>query len=506
MTKQMKKNSEPAVSGTDPKKDKAGPALEFRGGWITAFIPVIIFLFFCVLYFTIFKAFEMYALAMGAFVALMIGALFVRKGQYDAFWEAVYAGIREAVPLAVLLFVIGLFSELIKTSHISSGFVWLAGSLGLSGGLFTAFVFLAGCIISSATGSSIGTMFTCFPIFYPAGVLLGSNPAILAGAIVSSAIFGDNLAPISDTTIISAATQEYTRKEGFADVGGCVASRLKYSLAAGAISFVLFALLGGGGTAGTGAAQILSQNMDPKTLIMLIPVAVMLMVSIQTRNIYKAITLGTVLGTAIALGFGIFGLEQVISVSDGVPAGFLTGGIRNMMPTVTLVLSVYGIMGILNAAGALDKITDAILNSSLGKTAAGAEIAMMLGITFTTLIFGGVTSASMTTFGKVQNEIGKRVGLHPYRRANLLDGFANSIAVAVPFLSVFVFLGALLSKGYDFVEPLSLVQVSSGMFYSIMLFIVLLFSIFTGWGRQFEGEEGVPQTEAQYSKEQILIQ
>ena len=42
--------------------------LEFKGGMVVAFLPVCIFLFFCVLYFIIYKAFEMHALAMGAFV------------------------------------------------------------------------------------------------------------------------------------------------------------------------------------------------------------------------------------------------------------------------------------------------------------------------------------------------------------------------------------------------------------------------------------------------------
>jgi Na+/H+ antiporter NhaC len=130
---------------------------------------------------------------------------------------------------------------------------------------------------------------------------------------------------------------------------------------------------------------------------------------------------------------------------------------------------------------------------------------MMLGISFTTLIFGGVTSASMTTFGKVQNEIGKRVGLHPYRRANLLDGFANAIVLVIPFLSVFVFLGALLSEGYDFIAPLTLTQVSSGMIYCMMLFLVLLFSIITGWGRQFEGSEGKAVSKPQEHTKQSAV-
>ncbi|MFB3164557.1 Na+/H+ antiporter NhaC family protein [Neobacillus sp. 179-J 1A1 HS] len=471
--------------------------LEFRGGWGTAFIPVVIFLFFCILYFIVFKAFEMYALAMGAFVALMVGSVLVKKGNYDRFWDSVYDGVKEAVPITILLFVIGMFSALIKATNISAGFVWLADSLGVDGGLFTAFTFLAVCVISTATGSSIGTMFTCFPIFYPAGVLLGCDPAILAGAIVSASIFGDNLAPISDTTIISAGTQEYTKKQGFADIGGCVATRLKYSLVAGVISFVLFWIFGGGGTTGAGAAEILEKNMNPTTLVMLVPVAVMLIVAIKTRNIYKAITVGILLGTITGLAFNLLTFDNVISVKDGAPAGFLTGGISSMMATVTLVISVYGIMGVLNGAGVLEKVTNGILNSKMGQTVRGAEFAMMLGISFTTLIFGGVTSASMTTFGKVQNEIGKRVGLHPYRRANLLDGFANAIVLVIPFLSVFVFLGALLSDGYDFIKPLTLTQVSSGMIYCMMLFLVLLFSIITGWGRQFEGTDGKPVSNPQ---------
>lgn len=466
--------------------------LEFKGGWGMSFIPIVVFLFFCVLYFIVFKAFEMYALAMGAIVGLLVGAIFTKKGNYAKFWDSVYSGVKESVPIGILLFVIGIFSALVKSTNVSAGFVWLADKLSINGGLFTAFTFIAVCIIATATGSSIGTMFTCFPIFYPAGVLMGSNPAMLAGAIVSAAVFGDNLAPISDTTIISAATQEYTKRDGFADVGGCVTSRLRYSIVGGVISFFLFWLLGGGGTVGAGGADILAQHMDPRPLIMLIPVAIMLFVAVKTRDIYIASSVGIVVGTITALAFGLITFDKVISVADGTPQGFLTSGISGMMGTVTLVMSVYGIMGVLNAAGALDKITDGILNSKLGHTVRGAELSMMIGICLTTLLFGGVTSASMATFGKVQNEIGKRAGLHPYRRSNLLDGFANSLPVVVPFLSAFVFIGALLSQGYDFVAPLSITQISSGMIYCMVLFFVLLFSVLTGWGRTFEGPEGKP--------------
>src|SRR5690606_6786117 len=99
----------------------------------------------------------------------------------------------------------------IKVTDVSSGFVWLASTIGVGSATFTLFTFVAVCVISMSTGSSIGTMFTAFPIFYPAGVLIGADPTLLAGAIISGAVFGDNIAPISDTSIISASTQRSSR-------------------------------------------------------------------------------------------------------------------------------------------------------------------------------------------------------------------------------------------------------------------------------------------------------
>lgn len=73
-----------------------------------------------------------------------------------------------------------------------------------------------------ATGSGFGTISTMSFILYPAGILLGSNPAVLAGAILSGAAVGDNIAPVSDTAIIASSSQEYQNREGVADIGSTV--------------------------------------------------------------------------------------------------------------------------------------------------------------------------------------------------------------------------------------------------------------------------------------------
>ncbi len=273
--------------------------LVFRGDKIAlSLIPVVIYVIFCMVLFIGFKAFNMEALAVGGFIALLVGGIFAKS--YTKYWESAISGISSitSVSVVVILLLVGMFSQLIKTCGLSGGFVWIANEIGMKGGMFAAFTFLATCIVSTATGSSIGTMFIAFPIYYPAGLILGGNEMLLAGAIVSGAIFGDNLAPISDTTIASSSSQQF--KDGRpADIGGVVSSRLKYALVAGVISIVLFAVLGGmGGTYEGGSIDAVA---NPASLVMLIPVIIMLFVSTKTRNIYLGILVGLVLGTIVGL-------------------------------------------------------------------------------------------------------------------------------------------------------------------------------------------------------------
>lgn len=456
-----------------------------------AFVPVAIFLAMCALFFVVFKAFDMSALAMSGVVALLIGAVFARN--YSAFWDAVMRGIGSptSVAIVVILLVIGMFSELIKVTNVSSGFVWIGDSIGVGGGAFTAFAFITVCLVSMATGSSIGTMFTAFPIFFPAGVLLGADPTFLAGAIISGAIFGDNLAPISDTTIISSSTQKFRRKQGVADIAGVVSSRARYALTAAAISALIFLVLGGGSaTPAADGSSILAEAANPASLIMLVPVAIMLAAAFVTRDIFKAITVGLVLGSVTGLLFNLITPSQIIGVTDGAPSGFLVEGVAHMLGTVALVISVFGIMGVLNEAGVLDRVVDSLRRGRLARTPRGAEAAIGLGISATTLLFGGVNSASMLTFGPVADEIGSRVNLHPYRRANVMDCFAMGISCVLPLLSAFLFIGALLTEGYKGVPALPATQIFLGTLYPLVLTLVMIVAVWTGWGRRFEGEGG----------------
>lgn len=468
--------------------------LEFRGSWMFSLVPLAVFLISCILFFVVFKVFDMEALAMGGFVGLLLGSLFAKSsGKY---WDSVMAGIGDpnSICIVVILLVIGIFSKLMAASGVSQGFVWLADVIGMKGGIFTAFTFLATCLITTATGSSIGTLFTAFPILYPAGILLGSNPGILAGAILSGAVFGDNLAPISDVTIASSSTQIFKNRTGAADIAGVVSYRVKYALIAGTVSVILFAVFGGGGNVVDGAKDILQANMNPSGLWMLLPVAVLLGVSIATRDIFKSVIAGIVSGCIIGLAVGVFTPETIFSVKDGAIGGFVYTGFKSMMGIGVFCIALFGVRGILEDSGTMERLIKAIENSSLSSTVKGTELLIMLGTIITTALLGGVTSASVLTFGTIANEIGGKKSIHPYRRANLLSGFANSLPAIIPFISAFIFISATviepMSQEFSYIPSITPGAISSGCFYPIVLFFVLLGSILSGWDVIFEGEDG----------------
>jgi Na+/H+ antiporter NhaC len=470
--------------------------LEFRGSNYLSLVPLIIFAVFCVLFFVVFKVFEMDTLAMGGVVSLIAGSL-LSKNQ-SRYWDAVLKGMCSdmAGTIALILLVVGVFTKMMSYGNVAQGFVWLGSNLGLHGAWFCVFTFVATCIIATATGTSIGTLFSCFPILFPSGVLLGADPLFLAGAILSGAIFGDNIGPRSDTTIASAATQSYTNREGVADIAGVVSSRLGYALLGAAIAVIGFYFFGGTPIESAEAQALLQEYSNPKGLIMLIPVVILLTIAVINRNIYISITWGIITGTIVGLVSGVLTPANIISVQEGSLTGFLYGGVQSMLGTVVYLYGVFGIMGVLQESGTLNRIIQKLINSKFAKSVAGTEFIIGLGIVISSTCLGSANGPAIIMFGPVANELGKTKKLHPYRRANLLDGIAGTIPVIIPFTSAFIFIVIAcvndLRKTYSFIEAVNPMQLSYATLHCLGLLVAFFIAIVYGWGRRYEGPNGEP--------------
>ncbi len=157
---------------------------------------------------SILKGSGMNSLLWGCFVSLLVmGILCVAEKLYtlNGVIDEMFAGAAGMLPIAFILlfgFTMGTTVKALDTgNYLSSIF------LGhLSPALLPMLVFIVSCLISFATGTSMGTMAIMSVIALPMALNLGVSVPLTAGALFGGSIFGDHTSPISDTTIMSCST------------------------------------------------------------------------------------------------------------------------------------------------------------------------------------------------------------------------------------------------------------------------------------------------------------
>lgn len=463
--------------------------VKFRIGTLGAFIPPIALVIGSIYFFVGKQVFDLTALAVAGFIGIFIASWLTRN--QSRFWNAAIAGVstKTAATLFVLMLMVGLLSQMLKDTGVSDGFIWLAQALNISSAPFAMLTFLVTGAIALATGSSIGTMFTMFPIMYTAGVAIGAEPVLLAGAILSGAIFGDNLAPISDTTVVSATTQRYRRRAGLADVGGVVRSRLRYSLPAALLTAIAF-LIAGTVMASSSDQAVIEAEGDPTGLWMLLAVAALLIVAFTKKDIYLAVGIGLVVGTITALVTGLVDLPGIIGAAEGAPVGYLVTGFAGMLPLIGLLVAIFAMIGIIEASGVFDRIVASLLSQPRFQTVRGAEVAMGASGLLCTVALAGLNGPGIAFAGSLTDKIGSAAGLHPYRRSNVMDCFAM-VGTVVPIVSSFLLIASVGTQGYEGIPALSIFTIVGAAFYPFALALVMIFAIVTGWGRRYEGPDGI---------------
>ena len=463
--------------------------LQFRGGLPVVALAPVIFIAGAILNLLFLQVFDITALVAAGFVGLIITALLAR--QYSRYWDSALSGITSpaSVNLLLILLAVSLISALLEKTHVSSGFIWLAGQLGVGGSLFVPVTFLLVCLVAAATGSSLGTLFTAFPVFYPAGLELGASPALLAGAILSGCLFGDNIAPISDSTIVSATTQVFRNRKGTAEVGEIVKTRLKYSLTAAAIAVIGFAIASAVLTASDEVAAVDTSAGDPSTLFMLIPIALLLAIAIWKRNIFLAVSIGVISGVFVGLVSGNLTWSGIVSAGEENSAsGFLAEGIANMLPLMGLSIVVFAMIGTFQVSGLFDWIVSSLENIGVSQSPVKAELFIFGGSILTTGIFASINGPAMLMFGPLADRVGAAANIHPYRRSNVMDCGALGLGSAMPVVSTFLLIASQLTSSAG--GGVSALVIFTACFYPLALTLTMLFAVLTGWGRAFEGSNG----------------
>ncbi len=402
--------------------------------------------------------------------------------------ETVIGGMSQPIVMIMVMawLLAGVFGSVMNASGFIEGLVWTAAKLGVAGAGFVVASFLICGIVSTATGTSLGTVLLCAPLLYPAGVLLSAHPPALIGAILGGAVFGDNISPVSDTTIASATTQG-------ADLGGVVRSRLKYAFIAATLAVVGYALTGGGvqvaGSQSSGAAAP-SLVGDPRGLPMLIAPAVALALLLQRRHLIQGLMAGIGAAVVLGLGLGLLAPSQIIGIdADNLIAnGLILEGMERGLGVSILTILLMGLVAGIEATGVLDRIV--AFAGERTHSAQGTEL----------WIFGTVTAVgflimhsavSILVVGKFAADTGKAYGITRYRRANILDMTVCTFPFLVPFFIPVVLAASTTQAGEAFGVPrVSLIETGLYNFHSWALLLVVIISIVSGFGRE---EADVPE-------------
>lgn len=459
--------------------------LEFYGGTWVAFLPFIIFIVLIILTTFIWQSISDGALWVPAFAAILIPFFFAKDKRHYA--DAVIDGMasREAIIPVVCWIFAGVFSRILRMSGLANGIAGVAASIGVGPTAFAVIVFLGSALFATASGTGFGTIAAGMGVLYPAGVALGASPSLLAGVIISGAAFGDNLAPISDTTICSATSQGV-------DVPGVVRSRLKYALAAGGITIICTIIYGMINNTGI-STEATSYEFDPITLVMLIPVIITIIIAIKSGDIIIATSVGIVLGCLTACVCGLFDFIQIDAESD-IPAvlavhgdaaaldrvvdGVIYTGISSMLQVCILALLLFGSISIMREGQG-----DVMLLNSLEKIARGpksAEGTISVMVIVLSAIMGLNAPAILAVGASFAKPLSKKYGISPYRTANLMDAQSNTLAYCLPWTPAMVYT---LGFAADSAAPLTAVEIIPCVFYVFAMLVVMTVSIFTGTGR-----------------------
>jgi Na+/H+ antiporter NhaC len=408
-------------------------------------------------------------------LSLCLGLILAKDKR--AFSESLLAGMSQ--PVVMIMIMAWILASIIGVLMGLTGFVealtWGASELKLGHAMFVVAVFFVCVLVSVSTGSSFGTILICGPLLFPAGGLLGVHLATLAGAIIGGATFGDCIAPVSDTTIASAISQD-------ADIGGTVKTRLKYVLPAGAIAIVMYAI-----SAGMRSGELLhlppEMKANPLALIMIIVPLVIIYLLLNKGHLFHGLFAGLIVGVITALTFGLLPPEKLLSLdlNNFRATSFIIDGINRAVGISFFTILLMGLVSSIKASGLLERLAN--FSSEKIESARQAE-AWILGSTGLIVLFTAHSVVAVLTASEFVRQAGERMNINKYRRANLMGLIVCTFPFILPYFIPVILMSGTTLSGADFnIATVSPLEVGLHNFLSWSLMMVTLFAVVSGYGR-----------------------
>ncbi|MGD8536725.1 MAG: Na+/H+ antiporter NhaC [Candidatus Aminicenantes bacterium] len=412
-----------------------------------AFIPVVFLVIALSVTIGIFKLSPHIPLIAAAAVAACVAV--IHKHPWKEIQDGMVHGITLAMSAILILMVVGTMIGTWILGGVVPTMIFY-GLKVLSPGIFLLATLIICSIVSLGTGSSWSTAGTVGVALVGVGQGLGIPVAMIGGAIISGAYFGDKMSPLSDTTNLAPAV---AGTDLFSHIRHMV-----YTTAPGyVLCIILYGLIGtrfAGGVLETGKVEtILSTiklNFFVHPILLLPPLLVIVMV-VKKIPPLPALLAGTLLGGIFAMATQSGSLSDVINVAHsgfvsqtgvGMVDELLTrGGLQSMMDTVALIICALSFGGIMEKTGMLEVLARAFLKR-VRRT--GSLVATTI---FSSIGMNAIASDQYMAIvipGRMYKNAFDAQGLHPKNLSRCLEDAGTLSSPLIPWNSCGAFMHATL--------------------------------------------------------------
>lgn len=366
--------------------------------------------------------------------------------------EKIVSTIGSAMPSILILLLIGSLAGTWMISGVVPAMIYYGlDIINPKMFLFTAVVVSA--IVSVATGSSWSTVATIGVALLGIGKALGISEAVIAGAIISGAYFGDKISPLSDTTNLAPAM-----------AGTDLFTHIRYmfytTVPSLTLTLIIFLVIGFSSDH-TGALNniqtvktAIAGTFNTNPLLFLVPVFLLTIIVLKVPPL-PSLLAGSLLGGIFAVIFqphivaevagnaenyvqasyvsvmqAMFGNVSLSTSDAGVNELLSTSGMRGMLDTVWLILSAMVFGGVMESAGLLRRITQPIVRYA---KSTGSLVASTVG----TCIFFNTTASdqyiSIVVPGRMYRKTFEEKGLKPEVLSRTLEDSGTMTSVLIPW-------------------------------------------------------------------------
>ncbi len=410
-------------------------------------MPIVVFLVLFIGFGVITNDFYAMPAYVGFMIALIIAFFQNKKLNFE---EKVTVAARgagsENIMIMCLVFLLaGAFSGAVR----AAGGATSAANFGLSilpTNVAVVGIFIIGCFISISMGTSVGTITALTPIAVEMSNAAGIPLALCVAAVISGAMFGDNLSMISDTTIAATRTQGCKMDDKFKE-------NFKIVLPAAILSLIIYFVV----TMGANFEVTTELEYD---FVRILPYLLVLITALCGVNVFIVLSLGTIFSLAVGLFYGDFGFIDMFSV--------VGNGMVGMFEITVISLTVGAVFGLIKENGGIDFILNKIKTNVKSKKGAEVGIAALSGLVD---MATANNTVAIVIAGPIAKEIADEFEISPKRSASLLDIFTSVFQGIIPYGAQVLTAASI--AGLSPLEPIPFLFYPMLMFVSALIFIAL---------------------------------